>query len=82
MANSHIGRMANAIEPAPTFLHSGPSNAMHNSDKKYAVLTDSEVGVVRMLRLDVMADDASSQTHQVSLKEVATLKLVTTPKGS
>ncbi len=34
-----------------------------------------------MLRLDVMADDESSQTHQVSLKEVATLELGNSAEG-
>ncbi|KAJ1023515.1 hypothetical protein NDA16_003132 [Ustilago loliicola] len=60
------GGWANTIEPAPTFLHGSHGRA------QYAVLTDSEVGVVRMLRLDV-ADP--SQPEMVSIQEVATLEL-------
>ncbi|KAJ9480258.1 hypothetical protein PHBOTO_003482 [Pseudozyma hubeiensis] len=60
------GGWANAIEPAPTLL--GGNNAKH----QYAVLTDSEVGQVRMLRLDV---GNASHPQTVSINEVATLDL-------
>lgn len=66
------GGWANAIEPAPTLLNGSRGNA------QYAVLTDSEVGVVRMLRLDV-AD--ASQPNKVSIKEVATLELDNDAQG-
>ncbi|SPO27080.1 related to muconate cycloisomerase [Ustilago trichophora] len=66
------GGWANAIEPAPTLLRGT------RGDAQYAVLTDSEVGVVRMLRLDV-AD--ASQPHQVSIHEVATLDLGNDAQG-
>ncbi|EST04758.1 Lactonase, 7-bladed beta propeller [Kalmanozyma brasiliensis GHG001] len=66
------GGWANAIEPAPTFLP-GPSG-----DGIYAALTDSEVGELRMLRLDV---EHSGETHQVVLREVATLKLGNDAQG-
>ncbi|SNX85509.1 related to muconate cycloisomerase [Melanopsichium pennsylvanicum] len=66
------GGWANAIEPAPTAL-CGPLG-----DAQYAVLTDSEVGEVRMLRLDV-AD--ASKPHVVSLQQVATLKLGNDARG-
>lgn len=60
------GGWANAIEPAPTLLRGKKGQV------QYAALTDSEVGQVRMLRLDV---DDTAQPHQVSIKEVATLSL-------
>lgn len=60
------GGWANAIEPSPALLRGSRGKA------QYAALTDSEVGVVRMLRLDAM--DAT-KPHQVSIHEVATLNL-------
>lgn len=66
------GGWANAIEPAPTFLQGSRGSA------QYAVLTDSEVGVVRMLRLDV---SAASQPSNVLIKEVATLDLGNDAQG-
>ncbi|SPC62481.1 related to muconate cycloisomerase [Ustilago sp. UG-2017b] len=45
---------------------------------QYAVLTDSEVGVVRMLRLDV---SVASQPSNVLIKEVATLDLGNDAQG-
>ncbi|KAJ1029079.1 hypothetical protein NDA18_002707 [Ustilago nuda] len=66
------GGWANAIEPAPTFLQGSCGSA------QYAVLTDSEVGVVRMLRLAV---SAASQPSNVLIKEVATLNLGNDARG-
>lgn len=60
------GGWANAIEPAPTLLR-GPTGNAH-----YAALTDSEVGQLRMLRIDTT--DAS-KPDRVSILEVATLDL-------
>lgn len=66
------GGWANAIEPAPAFLP-GP-----DGEAQYAALTDSEEGVVRMLRLDV-AD--ALQPRQVSIQQVAVLSLGTDARG-
>jgi carboxy-cis,cis-muconate cyclase len=60
------GGWANAIEPAPTFLR-GP-----NGTSQYAALTCSEVGVVRMLRLDV---PNPQKPNLASIHEVATLAI-------
>lgn len=60
------GGWANAIEPSPTLL------CGNRGKVQYAALTDSEVGQVRMLRLDV--DDAT-RPNQHSVTEVATLCL-------
>ncbi|CBQ72697.1 related to muconate cycloisomerase [Sporisorium reilianum SRZ2] len=66
------GGWANAIEPAPTLLR-GPAGTAH-----YAALTDSEVGQLRILRID---GGDSSQPRTVSIKEVATLDLGNDAQG-
>lgn len=66
------GGWANAIEPAPYLID---SLSTQGTKIQYAALTDSEVGVVRMLRLTTPAGQCAS------IEEVSTLHLGKDPHG-
>ena len=70
------GGWANAIEPAPQWM-SGPEGDAETF--QYAVLTDSEDGVVRMLRL--VNPSSTSPNRSFAIEQVATLDLGNSPDG-
>ncbi|PWY97598.1 putative isomerase YbhE [Testicularia cyperi] len=72
------GGWANAIEPAPHLMSGRVGDA--ENKVQYAVLTDSEAGVVRMLRLDT-AQTPDTESGGATIRQVATLELGHDSKG-